>query len=117
MPPGGVELYAWLFMRLSGVLLLFLALGHLAIMHLINSIDNIDFAFVAARYAGSFWRIYDFLMLFLALLHGFNGARTLADDYVRSPGKRLLAVSALYTLCFAFLGVGSWVIFTFHANP
>ena len=36
-PTGGLELYAWLFMRVSGIALLLLALGHLAIMHLINS--------------------------------------------------------------------------------
>ena len=47
-PSGGVELVAWLFMRFSGVLLLFLALGHLFIMHVINSIHEIDYDFVAA---------------------------------------------------------------------
>ena len=36
-PTGGFELYAWLFMRVSGVLLLFLALGHLAICLLYTS--------------------------------------------------------------------------------
>ena len=41
-PQGGLELYAWLFMRISGVVLLFLALGHLAIMHLINNIEVVN---------------------------------------------------------------------------
>ena len=51
----GVAVYA----GLRGVVLLFLALGHLAIMHLINSIHVIDFDFVADRYQTPFWRIYD----------------------------------------------------------
>src|SRR3989442_209838 len=44
------ELYAWLFMRISGVLLLLLAVGHLCIMHLFNHIDTINYEFVAGRW-------------------------------------------------------------------
>ncbi len=51
-PTGGLELWSWLFMRLSGLLLLFLALGHLVIMHLVHNVDEISYAFVASRYAG-----------------------------------------------------------------
>lgn len=113
MPSGGFELYAWFFMRVSGVLLLFLALGHLVIMHLINNVDNIDYAFVVQRWGTPFWRSYDLVMLSLALLHGMNGARTLADDYLKG-GKRALAMAALFTLTLVFLAVGALVIFTFQ---
>lgn len=113
MPAGGFELYAWFFMRVSGVVLLFLALGHLAVMHLVNNVDNIDYAFVAARFATPFWRSYDLLMLLLALLHGLNGARTLIDDYMKG-GRRILALSALYVIGLTFMVVGSVVILTFQ---
>ena len=33
---GNFELYAWVFMRISGVLLVLLVLGHFAIMHVID---------------------------------------------------------------------------------
>jgi len=108
------ELYAWLFMRVSGLLLLFLALGHLAIMHLINNVDTIDYAFVANRLASPFWRLYDFLLLVLALVHGLNGLRVIVDDYVQSRGWRVVAMSALYTIGFIFLSIGSLVLFTFQ---
>ena len=113
-PAGGLELYAWLFMRVSGIALLRLALGHLAIMHLINSVDEINFAFVAARWANPLWRLYDWFLLFLALLHGFNGVRVMVDDYVRSPGLRVVSLVALYSLVLFFLFAGSLVILTFH---
>ena len=112
-PVGGVELYAWLFMRISGVALLLLALGHLFIMHVFNSVHTIDYEFVAGRYAGTFWRGYDLTMLWLAMVHGVNGLRTLADDYLRPP-VRGMAVKGLYAIGSLFLLLGTWVIIAFQ---
>ena len=113
-PPGGGELWAWLFMRASGVVLLFLALGHLAIMHLINTIHLIDFDFVADRYRTPFWRVYDFLLLTLALIHGLNGVRTIIDDTIRAPRWRALSLGSLYVIGTVFLTLGVVVIVTFN---
>ncbi|MCH7761228.1 succinate dehydrogenase, hydrophobic membrane anchor protein [candidate division TA06 bacterium] len=108
------ELYAWLFMRFSGVLLIGLALGHLVIMHLINNVDIIDYDFVAARYATPFWRIYDLILLLLALLHGLNGMRTIVDDYVHPRLWRRVSLSLLYSFGFIFTVVGSYTILAFQ---
>ena len=117
-PSGSnLELYSWLFMRVSGLLLVFLALGHLALMHIIHSVEEIDFDFVAARLTGPWglvWRSYDLLLLFLALLHGLNGLRVVIDDYVHSRGWRVFSLSALYVLGFIFLAIGALVLFTFQ---
>lgn len=113
IPAGGFERFAWFFMRVSGLALLFLALGHLTIMHLINSIDDVDFAFVAARYATPFWRTYDGLLLILALLHGFNGLRVIFEDYLKGV-KRLIAVSVSGVVCLALLLLGLYIVFTFQ---
>jgi succinate dehydrogenase / fumarate reductase, membrane anchor subunit len=110
-PARGLER---LFMRISGIALLVLALGHLLIMHLINNVDVIDYRFVAARYAIPFWRTYDVVMLWLALVHGLNGARTVVDDYILARGWRLAAFSMLWLSGFAFLVLGTLVIVTFH---
>ena len=112
-PSGGFELWSWCFMRLSGLLLLGLALGHLVIMHLINRVEMIDYNFVAGRYAGWFWRGYDMLLLTLAMIHGINGARILLDDYVHPLPRRRLAVGLLYALggTFLILGVAAIVLF------
>ena len=111
------ELFAWYFMRVSGVLLLLLALGHLVIMHLINNVGEISYEFVAGRWAGDWgmlWRSYDWLMLFLAMVHGVNGLRTILSDYLRPGPDRVLVMTTLYVLGFVFLAVGSIVILTFQ---
>ena len=112
-PAGGVELYAWLFMRISGIVLLALALGHWFIMHVFNSVHVIDYQFVAARYLHLFWRGYDLTMLWLAMLHGTNGLRTLADDYAKPP-IRGMVMKGLYVVAAFLLVVGTWVIIAFQ---
>ena len=111
-PSGGWELWAWLFMRLSGLALLVLALGHLVIMHLTHNVDKIDFFFVAGRYRLWVWRLYDLALLLLALLHGMNGLRTIAEDYLKGAA-RLWARGLIAFLLVVLGGLGSWVIVAF----
>ena len=115
-PSGGAELYAWIFMRVSGLVLLFLALGHLFIMHVFNSIHVIDYDFVAARYLRTFWRGYDLLMLWLALIHGLNGIRTILDDYLKGFARDV-AVRVLYVIGISLLVLGTYAIVAFHGHP
>src|SRR5581483_1867620 len=49
-PMNRTELNIWLFMRISGFLLIFLALFHFFIMHFVYGVDTIDFNFVVARW-------------------------------------------------------------------
>ncbi len=117
-PQGGLDLMAWIFMRVSGVVLLFMVLIHLVIMHIINNVEVINYHFVAQRYATPFWRTYDVVMLWLALIHGVNGVRVMIDDYVGSRGWRVVSLASLYVLGFIFLALGSLVILTFNpARP
>jgi succinate dehydrogenase membrane anchor subunit len=109
-----MELYAWLFMRFSGVLLLFLALGHLLVMHVIHDVAVINYRFVAERYATPFWRTYDLLMLWLALLHGLNGLRTVVGDYIRSRGWRVFSLGIIWAFALVFLALGSLAILSFQ---
>lgn len=117
-PQGGIEYLAWIFMRVSGVVLLFMVLIHLAIMHIINNVEVINYHFVAVRYATPFWRTYDVVMLWLAFIHGLNGVRVMIDDYVGPRGWRVFSLASLYVLGFMFLVLGSLVILTFNpAHP
>ncbi|HEX6970693.1 MAG TPA: succinate dehydrogenase hydrophobic membrane anchor subunit [Limnochordia bacterium] len=112
-PQGSFELASWLFMRVSGVLLWILVLGHMFVMHIQHDVTEVDYAFVAARWATPFWRIYDWTMLILALIHGMNGLRIIVYDYVRARGWRLVAVATLYVAALVFLLIGSVAIITF----
>ena len=115
-PQGGVELWWWLFMRLSGIALLVLALGHLIIMHMIHPVEEISYEFVARRYTTAFsgWRWYDWWMLSLAMLHGVNGMRTIIDDYVEHDVWRLILLLGLFVGGTFLWGIGSIVILAFQ---
>src|SRR5688500_18831972 len=114
-PPesSGFELLSWYFFRVSGLILIFMAIAHVVIMHVVNTVDEIDYAFVADRWSSPFWKVYDFLLLALALLHGLNGARVGIEDYVRSPGWRVAAHTLVWVLALVFMVIGALAIVTF----
>src|SRR5437763_16947908 len=111
-PAGGYELGWWYFMRISGIVLVFLALGHLCITHLINNVEVINYAFVAGRWAdpktGVIWRLWDLTMISLAVIHGFNGLRQVLDEYVTRPGRRVVVHTLIWTPTTARTGIGAY---------
>jgi succinate dehydrogenase / fumarate reductase membrane anchor subunit len=114
--PGasGWETFTWWFMRVSGVGLVFLAIVHLLVMHVVNDVSATGYAFVAARYANPFWRVYDLLLLTLALFHGLNGLRVVTDDYINNRGLRLAVQSLVFLVALTFWLTGTLTIITFH---
>lgn len=114
---SSLELYSWIFMRISGILLVFLVIGHLLIMHILDGgVSRVNFAFVAGRWANPFWQTYDWAMLVLATVHGANGMRVIADDYIRRDNRRMYTKFALYTLALFMIILGTLVIVTFDPN-
>jgi succinate dehydrogenase / fumarate reductase membrane anchor subunit len=113
-PGSGFEVWSWLFMRISGIVLLFLAVGHVLIMHVMEEgVERVDFNFVAERWGSPFWRTWDWMMLALALLHGIIGVRVIVQDYVRSPGARIAWNSGFAIVGFALFVLGTIIVFTF----
>ncbi len=109
-----VELYAWLFMRVSGLLLVVLVLGHLLVnLVLGEGIKGVDFAFVAGKWSSPFWQVWDLLLLWLAQLHGTNGLRTIINDYAEHDQTRFWLKMLLYTASVVVIVVGTLTIFTF----
>jgi succinate dehydrogenase / fumarate reductase cytochrome b subunit len=100
--------FMWTFMRVSGVIIIPLVFGHLAMVHVIQGVFDITtkgmvpvgttlgpnvtgtaVEFVSLRwntmFAGVFiWRVYDVCLLVLAVIHGFNGLRYVINDYVHN---------------------------------
>jgi succinate dehydrogenase / fumarate reductase membrane anchor subunit len=104
-------------MRVSGVVLVFLVLGHLFIMNILDGgVQRINFAFVAGRWSSPFWQVWDLLMLWLAQLHGTNGLRIIINDYADRDATRLWLKGALYASMILILFTGTLVIFTFDPN-
>lgn len=112
-PKQNFETWQWYFMRVSGLVLVFLALGHFTITHIINDVVDTDSEFVANRWSNPVWRIYDFTLLTLALFHGLNGLRVIIDDYVAEPRKRLATKALLYVVSLSLFAYGTLTIVTF----
>ena len=112
-PRQNFETWAWFFMRISGLVLVFLALAHFSITHLVHDVTNTNASFVSDRWNNPLWRIYDWTLLALGLLHGVNGLRMITDDYVRAPGKRAVTKAVLYGVTFTMLVYGTFTIVSF----
>ncbi|MEJ1088392.1 succinate dehydrogenase hydrophobic membrane anchor subunit [Microbacterium sp. Mu-80] len=109
-----LEKWGWLFMRGSGVILVVLIFGHLFVnLMLGDGIRALDFGFVAGKFATPFWQWWDVLMLWLALIHGANGMRTIVNDYVTNERARKTLVWAVGLAAALLIILGTLVVFTF----
>lgn len=133
---GSIERFWWSFMRISGVLIVPLVFGHLAMMHVLQGVFDItaqghaivgtggiinqsgtSVEFVANRWnlligGVAIWRVYDFALLALVVTHGFNGLRYVLTDYTMS--SPLLRRASIYLCVIAavtllVLGIGALI--------
>ncbi|HSN75541.1 MAG TPA: succinate dehydrogenase [Anaerolineae bacterium] len=114
--PNRFEVLSWYFMRVTGAVLLLVAVLHLLIMHVWYGVDAIDYRFVVGRWASPVVQVYDLALLLFAITHGVNGTRWVIDDYVHSRGWNLTLKSALYVLALIFILMGATVIFTYDPS-
>lgn len=114
---SNVERFWWSFMRVSGLLIVPLVFGHLAMMHIVQGVFDLTAAgsvvvgtdlinesgtateFVMHRWGYllggvAIWRIYDIALLALVTLHGFNGLRYVLTDY--TMGSPVLRRASIY---------------------
>ncbi|MDE2821683.1 MAG: succinate dehydrogenase, cytochrome b556 subunit [Chloroflexota bacterium] len=133
-----IERFWWAFMRLSGILILPLVFGHLALMHVVQGVFDITAAqqvagtlqengsigpvptaveFVYHRWTytawGVFvWRVYDLFLLVLVTLHGFNGLRYVLTDYTSfHPFARRISAALCTVIAAVLLAVGAAALF------
>lgn len=110
---SNAELNWWIFMRISGLVLVFLVLGHIYMTFIQVSEADATFDAVINKLTQPAWKLYDWLILSLALLHGANGARYSIEDYVRSrPGRTWVKLFfySLVALIFVFGTIGLFSI-------
>jgi succinate dehydrogenase / fumarate reductase, cytochrome b subunit len=131
---SGYDRFMWGFMRVSGVLIIPLVFGHLAMAHVIQGVFDITKAghvpiftnlganvtgtaaeYVALRwntaYSGIFiWRVYDVALLAFTVIHGFNGLRYVVNDYVHNLiVRRGLNIAVLVT-AIGLIVIGGYAI-------
>lgn len=113
-PAGGArgELRLWYFMRVSGLLLVFLALFHVWLNHIHTEVGTLSYDLVVGRLTKfPILRVLDFLLLFLGLGHGVNGLKNVIDDRVHAPASRWFWLSLLLVTFSVFLAAGTAVLF------
>lgn len=113
-PAGGSrgEVLMWYWMRISGLVLVFLALFHLWLNHIQTEVGELSFDLVIWRFTNfPILRVLDFLLLLLGLSHGVNGLKNLIDDRVHAPAQRSLWLALLLVTFTVFLVAGTAVLF------
>jgi len=107
------ELVWWVFMRISGMLLVFLVFGHLFFNNIQIDVATVDFAYVADRLSQPWVKIYDTFLLGFAMLHGVNGLRYSVEDYVRKPGRRFWTKTILFAVAGIIFVLGTMALWAF----
>lgn len=110
---GNFEVASWFFMRISGLILIFLALYHLVWWNLVIGVEHLDSVVVIERWNNPFWRFFNVALVLFAMLHGLNGARYSIEDYVRRPGWQLAVKSVVYTIVLGAMAVAVFALLTF----
>ena len=103
-------------MRLSGVLLLLLAVGHMMIQHVLRDVHSLTLQVVQDVWRSWGWRVYDLLLLIFAIVHGFNGLRQVLQDYIHKPGTVRIIGYVLVVLIVLTIIWSAVAIFTFDSD-
>lgn len=107
---------SWYFLRVSGILLIGFALGHLFITHYLNVPSETTFEWVARRWENPLWRAFDWVLLLASLWHGLVGMRYAITDWVPRPDWRVLAFSLVFVIGILWTALGTITIFAFDAG-
>ena len=112
-PRSNFERYAFLFMRLSGIALLLLAVGHMLLQHVLRDVHDLTLQVVQDVWRSWGWRAYDLLLLTFAITHGFNGLRQILEDYIHDSRKvkivgRLVLVFVIITILWSAVAIFSF---------
>jgi succinate dehydrogenase / fumarate reductase membrane anchor subunit len=109
------EKWGWMYMRVSGAVLVAMIFGHLLVNMVLpeGGVKAIDFAFVAMKWSNPFWQFYDCLMLWLAVIHGSNGMRTIVNDYAERDAVRKTLNILLLITAVGIIVLGTVALTTF----
>lgn len=103
---GGM--WAWLFQRITAILLIVCLAIHLTFTHLLN-IGDLGYDNVADRLAHGGLTAVDIILLAAGIYHALNGLRMVLMDYWLTSRSRALAVTiVLWVVGIAFLVYGIW---------
>ena len=112
---GGFELAVWYLIRLTGLGLFVLALGHFLITHVVyDPVEQTGAWIVEERWGSLVWRTIDWLMLSMVIFHSFMGVRTVLGDYTRGTLRSALTL-LLYLAAIVLFALGTMAVATMSA--
>jgi succinate dehydrogenase hydrophobic anchor subunit len=100
-PTDGGRLFYYVMVRVTGLVLAVLVLGHFAVTHITTDVAETDASFIARRWSSALWLLWDWAMLTAAMLHGVAGVWIIIEDYTPNREQRrrhqrlLVSISAL----------------------
>lgn len=97
----------YLTIRVTGVMLAVLALGHFAVTHIVNDVAETDSSFVAERWSSALWVVWDALLLGMALLHVSAAMGAVVRDYCSRPGTRVVVLAAVRVFVAVLFVIGA----------
>lgn len=103
-------------MRLSGVLLLLLAVGHMLLQHVLRDVHDLTLQVVQDAWRSWGWRAYDLLLLLFAITHGFNGLRQVVQDYLHKQRSLRIFNYALVVFTIVTIIWSAIAIFSFDPD-
>jgi succinate dehydrogenase cytochrome b556 subunit len=105
---GGM--WAWLFQRITAVLIIICLAIHLILTHILN-IGELDYSNVANRLAHASVIAVDLILLAAGIYHALNGLRMVLLDYWFGPRKRAIALNVvLWVVGLVAMGYGTWAL-------
>lgn len=101
------RLVVYVTIRLTGLLLAVLVLGHFALTHIATDVAEADAGFIARRWSTALWMAWDWLMLATALVHGAAGVWIAIEDYTPDRRSRRRRQAALAGTSAVLLALGT----------
>lgn len=108
-PPAGsrrARVATYLAVRVTGLILAVLVLGHFAMTHVVTDVADADAGFIADRWGSALWLAWDGTMLTAALAHGAAGAWIAIEDYTADRGRRRRRLAVLAAGTALLLAIG-----------
>lgn len=108
--PGGLagrRLAASVAVRVTGLALAVLVLGHFTLTHIVTDVAEADSGYIARRWQSALWLAWDWTMLATALFHGAAGVWIAVEDYSPDEPARRRRQLVLVAVTLALLVLGT----------
>lgn len=106
--PQGV--WAWIWQRITAVLLVLLLGTHMFVLHFVPENLTINAAGVLLRFKSALYLIIDSGLLAFGLYHGLNGVRNVLFDFIVDENKRRAITTLMWLVLLGFLGWGAYTL-------